>query len=104
MKNREEHDIENQINDIAEAGEVEKEVVVNDCTISADGGGEKIAVVIEDEESLNEGCEVENYEIATDEYRDENEEVKGVEIMNKVNNAADTVDSTIELQGLNVHH
>ena len=56
------------------------------------------------EESLNEGCEVENYEIATDECGDEIEEVKGVESVNKVNNVADTVDSTVELQGLNVHH
>ena len=90
MKNREEHDIENQINDVADAGEDEKEVVVNDGTVSADGGGEKIAVVIEDEESLNEGYEVENYEIATDECGDEIEEVKGVESVNKVNDAADT--------------
>ena len=110
VKNREEHDIENQINDTIDAGEDEKEVVVNDCTVSADGGGEKAVVVIEDththlvEESLNEGCEVENYEIATDECGDDIEEVIGAECMNKVNDAADTVDSTVELQGLNVHH
>ena len=79
-------------------------------TVCTDGRGEKAAVVIDDihahlvEELLNEGCGVENYEIATDECGDEIEEVIGVESVNKVNDAADTADSAIELHGLNVHH
>ena len=72
LKNKEEHDIENQVNDAADAGDDEKEVnVVGDSDIAGDvvagDNGEEADTIIEDtythlvEESLHEGCEVENH-------------------------------------------